>query len=103
MKKSHKLILAITLLLAGVAVRQQLKMPPEERTWHGKVAGTIPYDFRRPTLKGILDAWWNPNDPRVFIERSFGIGWAINLYALGERFRRWMIEHTEPPREGTLE
>jgi uncharacterized membrane protein len=27
-----------------------------------------------------MNAWWNPDDPRLFTERDFGIGWAINLH-----------------------
>ena len=99
MKKSQKILLAATLILAGAALRQQLKMPPEERTWHGKVAGIVPYDFRIPTWERIRDAWWNSNDSRILTERAFGIGWAINLYALGERLRRWAAEYGEQPEE----
>ena len=45
---------------------------------HGKLAG-IPYDFRRPTLARLKERIWNPQDPRIFTPRTFGIGWAINL------------------------
>ena len=40
----------------------------------------VPYDFRVPTLQRIRDSLWNPDDPRLFPPRAFGIGWSVNLY-----------------------
>ena len=40
----------------------------------------VPYDFRVPTLQRIRDSLWNPDDPRLFAPRAFGIGWSVNLY-----------------------
>lgn len=72
-------VLRLAIVLVGVqAVREQLGRPAEERTWHGRV-GPVPYDFRVPTLDQFKAAYWNPDDPRVFTDRVFGIGWAINL------------------------
>lgn len=64
--------------LTAVAVAQQLRTPAAERTWHGHV-GPVPYDFRPPTPERFRDAWWNPDDPRIFPPRDFGLGWAVNL------------------------
>jgi uncharacterized protein DUF5808 len=65
--------------LVAAAVAQELGKPSSERTWHGRLAGFIPYDFRPPTLERVRDAWWNPDDPRIFTDRVFGVGWAVNL------------------------
>jgi len=62
------------------AVATELAKPEDERTWHGKVLEVVPYDFRPPTWDRIRDAYWNPNSERLFSERVFGVGWAVNLY-----------------------
>ena len=72
----------ITLTLAAVC--QELEKPREERKWHGKIAGFIPYDFRLPTMERLEEAYWNPYERRILTPRVFGIGWAINFYALLE-------------------
>ena len=69
---------AFTLLAAAIAT--ELAKPPAERTWHGRVLDTVPYDFRPPTWQRIRDAYWNPNSDRLFNDRVFGVGCAINLY-----------------------
>jgi len=76
---------AITLTLAAVC--QELEKPKEERQWHGTIAGSIPYDFRMPTLERVKETYWNPYESRIFSPEVFGIGWAINFYALLERLR----------------
>lgn len=76
---------AITVTL--VAVCQELEKPKEERKWHGEVAGFIPYDFRLPTIERFKESYWNPYESRVFSPEVFGIGWAINFYALLEKIR----------------
>jgi hypothetical protein len=65
--------------LVAAAVVQELRKPSAERTWHGHLAGLIPYDFRPPTLERFRAAWWNPDDPRIFTDRVFGVGWAVNV------------------------
>ncbi|HLS79117.1 MAG TPA: DUF5808 domain-containing protein [Nocardia sp.] len=47
----------------------------------GTLAG-MPYDWRRPTAQRLRDRMWNPDDPRVFTPKAFGMGWDINLYRL---------------------
>ena len=67
--------------LMGLAVREQLQMPPEERTWHGTLYG-IPYDFRRPTIARLRETFWNKDTTRVLVPQVFGMGWSINFYPL---------------------
>jgi len=42
----------------------------------------IPYDFRKPSKDRIKRAYWNPNEPKWFTPKSFGIGWTFNMYHL---------------------
>ena len=69
---------AVGLLVAAVAT--ELSKPEAERTWHGRVIGIVPYDFRPPTWERIRGAYWNPASDGLFSDRVFGVGWAINLY-----------------------
>jgi hypothetical protein len=64
------------------AIYQELKKPPAERTWHGKVAGFVPYDFRIPTVERIRSAYWDPASDRIFTDRVIGVGWAVNIPVL---------------------
>src|SRR5437588_6598614 len=80
---SPRNIVGIILLLIYVvmAVREQLSLPPEERTWHGNIAG-IPYDFRLPTVERLRATFWNKDNPQLLVPQAFGIGWTFNLYPL---------------------
>jgi hypothetical protein len=69
---------AVGLVVAAVAT--ELAKPEAERTWHGRVVGLVPYDFRPPTWERIRSAYWNPESDRLFSDRVFGVGWAMNLY-----------------------
>src|SRR5436853_2352853 len=69
------------------AVATELKKPEAERTWHGRVGGVVPYDFRPPTMERIRSAYWNPNSDQLFSDRVFGVGWAVNLYRAKELLR----------------
>ncbi|MFQ6059426.1 MAG: DUF5808 domain-containing protein [Anaerolineae bacterium] len=79
------LITWLGMSLIAAAVYQELQKSPQERTWHGRVAGLVPYDFRVPTLERLREAYWNPDDPRIFTDRVLGIGWAVNFYSLLQR------------------
>jgi hypothetical protein len=61
------------------AIWVELQKPPDERTWHGKLLGVVPYDFRLPTLERVQQAYWNPRSPKVFTDRPIGVGWAVNI------------------------
>ncbi|MDJ0924615.1 MAG: hypothetical protein QNJ77_08640 [Acidimicrobiia bacterium] len=77
-----KLFLAI---IGVIAIVQELRKPPEERTWHGTVAGLVPYDFRRPTIERVRVTYWNPEGP-LLSSKAWGVGWAPNLAALKKLF-----------------
>ena len=94
-KSFTRMLQAMAISLILVAVCQEIEKPKEERTWHGKIAGFIPYDFRIPTMEKFKEAYWNPYESRIFSPRVFGIGWTINFYALLERlslFRQGISE-----------
>lgn len=73
----QKVIRLITLALAAASVVKELRTPADQRTWHGTVAGFVPYDFRFPTLSRIRAAVWNP-EGRLISARAFGVGWTLN-------------------------
>ena len=92
-----RLLRAAALFLTLAAVAQELSKPESERRWHGRVAG-VPYDFRFPSPKRFRDAYWNPNDPRLFTDRVVGIGWAVNFAQLFPRLQagyRQLSERTD--------
>jgi hypothetical protein len=80
LRSLRRLVRFVTFGLVVAAVATELSKPAEERTWQGKVGGFVPYDFRPPTWQRIRDAYWNPDSDRLFSDRVFGVGWAINLY-----------------------
>lgn len=94
LKRLRRLVRIATLGLLAVAIAAELAKPQEERTWHGRVLGAVPYDFRPPTMDRIREAYWNPYTDRLFSDRVFGVGWAVNLYRaktlMQEAFDRMM-------------
>ena len=72
----------LLVLLVALAIRDQLRRPPEERTWHGRIAGRIPYDFRLPTAERMRATFWNKDTSEIIVPQLFGIGWTVNLYPL---------------------
>jgi hypothetical protein len=62
----------------GAAIASELSKPAEERTWHGKVIGVVPYDFRVPTPDSVKERVWNP-DGGFLSPTVFGVGWVPNL------------------------
>jgi hypothetical protein len=71
----------LTVIYVVIAIRQQLQLPPEERTWYGKIA-RIPYDFRLPTGDRLRAAFWNKDTSQIILPTVFGIGWVINMYPI---------------------
>ncbi len=61
------------------AIAQELSKPKAERTWHGKVADLIPYDFRIPTVDRLRARVWAPEDSRLLRPQVFGVGWTVNV------------------------
>ena len=81
-----RLLRAAVFFLTLAAVAKELNKPEGQRSWHGRVAG-VPYDFRFPTPKRFRDAYWNPNDERLFTDRVIGVGWALNFAQVVRRLR----------------
>ena len=90
-----RLIRTLTWLAIGAAIYQELKKPPEERTWHGKVAGSIPYDFRVPTLEKFREAYWDPDTDRVFSDKVIGVGWAVNIPVAARKLSEIVSQYAE--------
>jgi hypothetical protein len=63
----------------AAALYLELRKPAEERTWHGRLLGVVPYDFRIPTIEAIRQAYWNPRSPKLFTDRPLGVGWSVNI------------------------
>jgi Family of unknown function (DUF5808) len=78
----RKLIKWTAIALSAAAIAEQLRRPPEERTWEGTVVGFVPYDFRVPTIERARSRWWNHDEPRLFVPQVFGVGWTINFATL---------------------
>jgi hypothetical protein len=75
-------------IIGVIAIVQELRKPSEERTWHGEVAGLVPYDFRTPTMGRVRSTYWNPEGP-IVSGKVFGVGWAPNLGALARMVGKW--------------
>ena len=72
-------------IIGVVAIVQELRKPADERTWHGKVADIVPYDFRMPTVGRVRSTYWNPEGSMVS-GKVLGVGWAPNFGALANMF-----------------
>jgi len=59
----------------------------------GSILG-VPFELRVPTAERIASRWWNPQDPRLFVPRVFGIGWDLNFGALAVRLH-WIEPDSE--------
>jgi hypothetical protein len=81
------LVRTITLAAIAGAIYREMRLPAEERTWHGRLLGFIPYDFRLPTPRRVMDAYWDPKSPRLFHDQPFGVGWALNVPAAAALLR----------------
>lgn len=79
-------------LIGLVAVIQELRKPPEERTWNGRVANFVPYDFRMPTIERLRNTYWNPKGP-ILSGKAFGVGWAPNFGAVTRLLANATNEH----------
>ena len=68
----------LMMILTGVALLQELRNPSDQRTWHGVVAGFVPYDFRMPTVDRVRERLWDP-EGAVVQPSVFGVGWTVNF------------------------
>jgi hypothetical protein len=73
--------------MLGAVVFSQLRRPRAQRTWQGRLGGVVPYDLRRPTVERLRRSVWDPEDPRILTDKSFGVGWNVNVASLA-RVRR---------------
>ena len=72
------LVRLLGFVVTAWAVVRELHTPRELRTWHGRVAGFVPYDFRLPTVARVRERLWNPRDSRLLMPSVFGVGWTLN-------------------------
>ena len=82
------------------AVYQELKKPAQERTWHGRVLGVVPYDFRLPSWQRLREAYWDPSTERVFTDRVFGVGWAVNIPVAARKLNETVTQYLRASRRG---
>jgi hypothetical protein len=75
----RRLTRLITIAMVISALVQELSKPAAERTWQGKVWRFVPYDFRMPTWERFRQSVWAPEDPHLFPDRVFGVGWSFNV------------------------
>jgi hypothetical protein len=90
-----KLFRTLAWVALVAAIYQELKKPPEERTWHGRVAGSIPYDFRIPTLERVREAYWAPESDRVLSDKVIGVGWAVNIPTAARKLSEIVSQYAE--------
>ncbi len=93
MKDFIRTIRTLAWVAVIAAIYQELKKPPAERTWHGRVAGAIPYDFRIPTPERIRSAYWDPSSDTVFTDKVVGVGWAVNIPVLMRKLNATMDQY----------
>lgn len=79
------LLRTVVIGAVAAAIYTELRKPPQQRTWNGRLFGVVPYDFRVPSLDDLRRAYWNPRSPKVFTDRPLGIGWAVNVPVLLRR------------------
>lgn len=73
-------LIGLGLLIASIV--RELRLPKQERTWHGVVFGKVPYDLRPPSFARLKAVIWNPANPHLVVRTAFGVGWSVNLAAL---------------------
>jgi len=89
-----RIVQVAVIALTMAAICQEMEKPRKEREWHGKVARVFPYDFRLPTIEKLREAYWNPSG-RILTPTVFGVGWAINFYALLEKLGCFEVDVSE--------
>jgi hypothetical protein len=88
----QQLVRLVTFGLAVAAVVKERRTPAEERTWHGVVAGFVPYDFRVPTLARFRECMWDPDGELLVNPRVFGVGWTVNAGRVVKLVREKVFE-----------
>jgi hypothetical protein len=90
-----KLIRTLAWMAFAAAIYQELRKPPEARTWSGKVAGVVPYDFRLPTLDRLREAYWAPESDHIVSEKVVGVGWAVNIPVAARKLSAIVSQYAE--------
>ena len=84
--------------LVAAAIYKELQLPADKRTWHGRLFDFVPYDFRMPTPRKLVNAFWNPDSGTIFSEQPFGVGWTVNVGALLPAVRRLLSSDDPQPK-----
>lgn len=101
MKDLLNLVRTLIWLVFFAAIYQELKKPQAERTWHGKVAGVVPYDFRLPDLERVRAAYWAPESDVLFTEKVIGVGWSVNLPVAARKLSQIVSQYSTAIRSRT--
>ncbi|MFN8532143.1 MAG: hypothetical protein U0556_01175 [Dehalococcoidia bacterium] len=83
----NRIVIVIALVVTGAAIVQELLKPADQRLWHGKALGVVPYDFRPPTFERLRRAFWDTNNPNILTPHAVGVGWSVNIPALVSTLR----------------
>ena len=78
-RKRRKLGRLAGVALVVAAIVTERRKPPDEREWHGRLGGIVPYDFRRPTMERVKASLWDPDSSRLVTPQVFGVGWTLNV------------------------
>ena len=87
------LVRLVAMGLTAAAVVKELRTPAEERTWHGEVAGFVPYDFRMPTVERVRERVWDPEGDHIVSPHVFGVGWTLNVGRIVKLVREQVAAH----------
>jgi hypothetical protein len=79
LKRIRRLAGAGSVVLLGAVIIQEMRRPPDQREWHGTLAGVVPYDLRPPTAERLRQGLLNPHTDALFVPQVFGIGWTLNF------------------------
>ena len=87
------LVRLVAIALTVTAVVKELRTPADERTWHGQVAGFVPYDFRMPTVERVRERVWDPEGDHIVSPHVFGVGWTLNMGRIVKLVREQVASH----------
>lgn len=79
LKKIRRLAGAGGVVLLGAVIVQEMRKRPDQREWHGTLAGVVPYDLRPPTPERLRDGLLNTHTDALFVPQVFGVGWTLNF------------------------
>ena len=88
----RRLIRLVSIGLVVAAVVKELRTPADERSWHGDLAGLVPYDLRLPSPARFRERMWNPDGSHLINPRVFGVGWTLNYGRAVQLVRAKMSE-----------